>query len=233
MNFIWNVNTIRWYQNANQYTGFFERLADLIAPMLTPSTSFCDIGCGLGLIDLALSNRVRAITCIDINAIALAALKDAIKNRGITNITPRQMSGDDVCDQWEVILTSFFGSRDPQQFLPYCQKQIAVVVNKESRGASLEHFKTFHQNSVQQVVSDLSQKKIPYSLTEVTLDFGQPLASLDDGVCFLNHHYPKMPSSEISQYLDAQLIETGDSVFPYYLPKKKALGIFEIEGRGR
>lgn len=51
MRFDWNADTIRWYQEANEYTGFFKHIAELIAPSLVGYSTLCDIGCGLGLMD--------------------------------------------------------------------------------------------------------------------------------------------------------------------------------------
>lgn len=91
MNFNWNSDTIRWYQEADKYTGFFKNVAGLIAPRLEDCSTLCDIGCGLGIVDLELSKYIKRIACIDINKAAITALKKSIEDSKITNIEPRLM----------------------------------------------------------------------------------------------------------------------------------------------
>lgn len=231
MNFTWDPHTIKWYQEANAYSQFFRNIADFIAPQLEGYSSLCDIGCGLGLIDLELSDKLNHITCIDINEFALNALKSTIAARKITNIEPRLMSCDDIQSTWDVIYTSFFGSRDPEKFLPYCRKQISVVSQKTVDHSSIEKYKSFHKNTCDQVAATLDKKNIPYSLTEVTLEFGQPLCSIEEGKQFVRKNYPKVNEADLQHFLSQNLIETNQTDYPFYLPKKKSLGIFEIEGR--
>lgn len=230
MNFTWDPTTIKWYQEANAYSQFFKNIADLIVPKLNDCVTFCDIGCGLGLIDLELSKYITHITCIDINEPAIHTLKKNIAHRNIKNIEPHLMSCDDIHGTWDVIYTSFFGSHDPEKFLPYCKKQIAVVNKKTSPYASIEKYKTFHKNTCDQVAATLDKKRLPYSLTEVTLEFGQPLTSIEEGKQFVLNHYPKVNADDLNHFLSQNLIETKQEDYPFYLPKKKSLGIFEIEG---
>lgn len=61
MNFDWNPRTIQWYEDANSYSGFFKKVAQRIAPKLQGYFTLCDIGCGLGLLDLELSRHLPTI----------------------------------------------------------------------------------------------------------------------------------------------------------------------------
>lgn len=231
MNFSWDPTTIKWYQDANAYSQFFKNIADFIAPSLNGYTTLCDIGCGLGLIDLELSKHIDHITCIDINEFALNSLKTTIAKQRITNIEPRLLNCDDIQNTWDVIYTSFFGSREPEKFLPCCRKQISVVNQKSANHSSIEKYKSFHKNTCDLVAAALDKKSIPYSVTEITFEFGQPLASFEEGKQFVRKNYPKVTEADLYRFLSQNLVETNQTDYPFYLPKKKSLGIFEIEGR--
>ncbi|WP_414732695.1 methyltransferase [Acetobacterium carbinolicum] len=233
MNFNWNPQTIKWYQEANTYSQFFKNIADLIAPQLEGCSSLCDIGCGLGLIDLELSPKLNQITCIDINDFALSSLKATIALREITNIEPRLMDCDDISGHWDVIYTSFFGSRNPEKFLPFCKKQISVVGKKELHNPTLKKYQSFHKNTYDEVAATLDEKGIPFTLTEVSLEFGQPLTSVEDGKKFIKNNYPKISDKDLNCFLSQNLVETGEGDYPFYIPKRKSLGIFEVKGACR
>lgn len=145
MNFDWNPNTVRWYQDANEYSFFFKNIAGLIAPGLEGYSTLCDIGCGLGLIDLELSKSIKCITCIDINRVAIEALKKSVEDRKITNIKPRVMDCNDIAESWDVIYISFFGSHGLEKFLPHCKKLIAVVSKNNQAELYPEKYRVFQK----------------------------------------------------------------------------------------
>ena len=230
MNFNWNKNTIKWYQTANEYSGFFKNIADLIAPKMAGYTTLCDIGCGLGLIDLELSKNLKSITCIDVNKEAIDSLNKSIADRQITNVQPRLMNCDHIDESWDVIFVSFFGSRDLEKFLPHCKKLFAIVDQKKECKPYLEKYRSFHRNTYDNVKLQLHQNKINYSCTEVTLEFGQPLVSIDDAKNYIKTNYADVNDDDLNQFLSQQLLETNKSDYPFYIQKSKSIGIFEIEG---
>ena len=79
----------------------------------------------------------------------------------------------------------------------------------------------------------------PSTGTELSLEFGQPFRSLADAArycaLFRTRDFPAGPSrADLAALLD----ETGDDVFPYYLPVRRRLALFALdlaavgEGRG-
>ena len=79
----WNDTTIKSFVSASEYTGFHEELANQIRPYIKNSKTLCDIGCGLGLIDMHLSKDLDYITCVDINENAINYLEKSIKEKNI------------------------------------------------------------------------------------------------------------------------------------------------------
>lgn len=55
-------------------------------------------------------------------------------------------------------------------------------------------------------------------------DMGQPLRSLDDAVRFFEIYSKDAPGTITRETVLPRLRETGDDVFPYYLPQEKAAG---------
>ena len=230
MNFIWNSTTIKWYQDADAYSGFFKNIADLIVPRLEGYSTLCDIGCGLGLVDLEFSKNIESITCIDNDKEAIKALKKSIDDRKITNIEPHLMSSDSINETWDVIYISFFGSHNMERFLPFCKKLIAVVDKKKESKPYIEQYRSFHRNTVEKVEHNLNSKGIPYLLTEASFEFGQPLVSIEEAKNFIRNNYHEVNDEDLNRFLSQRLIETNEREYPFYIQKMKSVGIFEIEG---
>jgi cyclopropane fatty-acyl-phospholipid synthase-like methyltransferase len=233
MNFNWNANTIKWYREANAYSGFFRNVAALIAPKLEGYATFCDIGCGLGLVDLELSKSIRQITCIDINTAAIVTLKKSIEEQKIQNIETRLMDCSELNESWDIIYMSFFGSHELEKYLPHCKKMIAVVGKKIKENTAMDKYKSFQKNSYDKVEEDLNRKGIPYSLTEISLEFGQPLVSVEDAKNYIQSNYAGISDAEVNDFLFQKLLETNEKDYPFYIPKTKSIGIFEIKGDNR
>jgi len=231
MKFEWNVDTIRWYQEANEYTGFFKQVAGLIAPKLAGYATMCDIGCGLGLLDLELCNSIGHITCIDISREAIEALNKTLQEKHITNIETRVMDSSDIKENWDVITISFFGSSSLEEYLPHCKKLFAVVTGSLSNELTPEQHFPFKRHSVPEIEQALKLKDIPYSLTQAAFEFGQPLASKEEAVRFVRSHSPGINPEDLATFLSERLVETGEERFPFFLPRLKSIGIFEIDGR--
>lgn len=230
MNFEWNPDTIRWYQVANEYSGFFNNIAEVIQPGLYGYSTLCDIGCGLGLIDLELSKTFLSITCIDINQNAIAALQEDIEARKITNIKPLVMDIQDSNECWDVIYVSFFGARELENFLPRCKKLIAVISQSNETALYPEKYKRYHKTTVEEVKERLNNQSIYYTLKELSFDFGQPLLSMEDAGNFVKTHARDITSEDLDSFLTQQLVQTGDKEYPFIIPHMKSVGIFEIGG---
>ncbi|KLU64531.1 Mg-protoporphyrin IX methyl transferase [Desulfosporosinus acididurans] len=230
MNFEWNPQTIRWYEEANNYSGFFGNLAGLIAPRLQGYSSLCDIGCGLGLLDLELSQSINRITCIDINRNALAALQKNMETRNITNITPRLLDCRNLEGEWDVICVCFFGSKEIEEFLSHCRKLIAVVGKQQQTELYPEKYREFRKNTAENLELVLKEQGRDYLLTEAAFEFGQPFRSRADADSFIRTHCPAIISEELHSFLSESLRVTGDPQFPLIIPRLKSFGVFEIKG---
>ena len=68
MGYMWTRQSIKWFMDASDYTGYHKNLADKIIPFLDEDHTLCDVGCGLGCLDIFLASEVARITAIDSNA---------------------------------------------------------------------------------------------------------------------------------------------------------------------
>ena len=81
----------------------------------------------------------------------------------------------------------------------------------------------------EQAADFLRAHGVPFRLETKTFDMGQPLRSLDDAVRFFEIYSKDAPGTITRETVLPRLRETGDDVFPYYLPQEKALGRFTID----
>ena len=235
MQFMWNEETIQRFIDASEYTGFHRQLADKIRPYLNDNDSFCDIGCGLGRIDLALSPWISHITAADIDSRVIERLKADAAAQGITNINAKilDVSGLDVV--FDVVFMSFFGkSHSIQQYYKLCRKRMIRVVNAENTGNLYpSHHRRVKKDTIPIVENELYCSGISYKLERLSAEFGQPLKSMEDAESFVIQNAPDISAGELHDFLTANIQSTECNDFPYYLPNKKELGIFIIDMEGK
>lgn len=230
MYFNWNEDTIRWYINAEKHAGFYKKLADVIGPRLRGYKTLCDLGCGAALFDFAIAPYIESIDCVDINETALASVEDRAKQYGQHNIRTRLADSDTLSGNWEVVFMSFFGSRELDRYLPLCKKLIAVVASESDTELFPRRERNVSRNTVENTVDYLDGKGITYQLTRRAYEFGQPFTSREDAGLFVQTYAPYTSTEEARAFLDERLVQTGNQEFPYYIPRLKPVGIFELKG---
>lgn len=230
MDFRWTADTIRWFQAADNYTGFSRKMAERIVPLLKNHTSFCDIGCGLGLIDLELCQYIKKITCIDISGKAVESLQRKIEEKKITNIETLQMDSKENKDSWDVIFVSFYDSYNLEQYLPRCKRLIAVVGKNKKSELFPEKYRDIIKYAADETEKYLIHKNIPYTPFEASFEFGQPLVSLEDAENFVRTYSHGIDQKDLGIYLSQNLTTTTDKQYPYFLPRLKRVEIFDIKG---
>lgn len=229
MQFNWNADTTRWYIDANDYSGFYKKIAEAILPALRGYKSLCDIGCGLGLFDFEVAPLFETIDCIDINETALASINVRAASLGIRHINTRLEDSSQLSGQWDVVYMSFFGSRALDRFLPLCKKLFAVVpVTSDPEMFPVKQ--RYSKNTVEDTIKYLANKSISYKLTYRELEFGQPFTSLNDARRCVKTYAPDISEAEIDSFLKSRLLETMGEVYPFYILRSKSIGIFELDG---
>lgn len=224
----WNERTITWLEAASEFTGFHRKLAELLRPHLHPGGTLCDLGCGLGLIDLELSPWFERITCLDTSAPALAALERLAARRGCTNLEPVRGDVEELEGEWDSVLGVFFGFGDRiPQWLSHCRRSLVVVVADGGRpsfgpGHPAKRYTADYAQAL------LEEAGIPYRMERHGLEYGQPFRSLEEAEEF-GRIYSGGSLAEDLAYLHDRLTATGDPVYPWYLPQEKRFAVFSVQ----
>ena len=229
MAFTWNKKSIEWYLDASSYGDFQTRLAGKIAPYIQKEDTVCDLGCGLGRLDLLLAPAASHITCVDVDKTVLDILENDATQQ--PNLSVRCCDVHDIRDKFDVVLMAFFGY--PPQLMMECRKlakkRMIRVVHTSSHVSLRPGAHSKKRETVQEISDFLDRAGCTYEVIQDAFEFGQPLVSKDDARDFVKGKYDTLSDHEIDRCLKAHLMETGREDFPFYLPQKKDLGIFIID----
>ena len=226
----WNEKTIAWMEAASAFTGFHRKLAALLRPHLGLGGTLCDLGCGLGLIDLELSPWFERVTCLDTSGPALAALRRLAARRGCTNLELRQGDVEALDGEWDTVMGVFFGFGDRiPRWLAHCRRGLVVVVadGAESTFGPGRPSKRYTAGYAQML---LDQAGILYRVEHHALEYGQPFRSLEEAEEFCRI-YSGGDWEEEFRRLRGRLTATGDPDYPWYLPREKRFAVFSVQKR--
>ena len=235
MRFLWNEQSIRWFLDASVCTGFHQQLAMRMAPYLEPNDTLCDVGCGLGRLDLALAPHVSELTAIDVDESVIAKLRQDVTAAGIQNLHARCADATELKDPFDVIVMSFFGGSGigMDEYLRLCRRGFIRIVNAENKG---NLYPGSHRRTVKETIAsvrqELSGQDCRYELVADTIEFGQPLRSWRDAEQFVLCNAPEATDREVNDFLCENARHTGRDDFPIYLPNPKDIGIFVIMREG-
>ena len=205
-------------------------MARKIARYLEPDFSLCDIGCGLGRLDLELAPFISNILAVDISADAVNRLKLDAAKQGADNIIIRCGDAADVQDCFDVILLSLYGQPDIQKLLGQCRRKLIRIVSSGKRsGLYPEQYRREIKNAVPDVQEELESLGIIYNLEHCAFESGQPLRTLREAENFILSNAPDARPEVIADFLSMNIESTGRDDFPYFLPYMKEFGIFVIE----
>lgn len=227
---VWNEQSVRWFRNASEYTGYNEKLARILLEHIPSRKTLCDMGCGAAQTDFELASYIEQITCIDISSVAIDAVARQIQEQDIANMSAHCMDAAKAEGEWETVLALFHGGGDVvEKYLPRAKDQLILVTHGSLAGGfgpeGRQTAKCFDAGGIR---AYLDERGVKYHLQTEQLEFGQPFTDLDDARAFVKAYTRPMTDSELEAYLREKLEHTGKEKFPYYLPKKKNLGIFVI-----
>lgn len=218
----WNSDTIRWYREASDFTGYSVNLAAILLSYLRPGESLCDMGCGLGLTSLELAGFAAGITCVDISEQAIAYLRQEAEMRHIENLNAVCADGITLPGEWDTILCIFRGHPE-EVILPYLKKarKRLLYITRTSAGNG-------HHMDAAAARDLLDRNHIPFTECQYELEFGQPHRNMEDAIAFVRAYYPRIPESGLREYVRRHSrIETREG-YALYMPKTRAFTLFSI-----
>ena len=231
--FVWTPDMIRFMQAANEKSEYHTQLAAILAPKLSGCRTLCDAGCGLGALSAALSPYFDAITAADVSGEALDVLRQIIRARQLTNITPLHcdlLTSEDKT-QYDAMVFCFFGSL--AEILPVARRQCAKTLIIIKKNYDLHRFSLTEQpirgETAPAACEALRKLGVPFEFDARELEHGQPFASLDDAARFFRiYSRDEDPGAITPEAVLPRLRRTNDARYPYYLPQIKRLGILTI-----
>ena len=229
MTITWDEPTIRRFIEASEYTGYHKALAAKILPYLESDDTLLDIGCGLGRLDIELSQHVLGILAVDTCESAIEAIRLETERLGISNIRTRHGDAEEITDIFDVVLMSFFRLEDTLGFMNRCRSKLIRIVGAGMKsGLYPEKYRRENKNAVPAVKKELDDQGIKYDFELCAIEAGQPLKTRGEAELFVLSNASEADNEEITSFLNERLEETGREDFPLYLPYQKELGIFVI-----
>ena len=227
---IWNEESSRWLQNASDYTGYSRELSKLLLEYLPEGGTLCDMGCGNGLADFELAPHFREITCVDISVEAIAAVAGRAAELGIRNLTAVRADGQTFEGAWDCVISLFHGGQEAFDWYFRKAKDTLIIAVHSSRTGDLgpENRRPSRCSDAAGMADYLDGRGIHYSRRDAVLEYGQPLTGMEEARRFVAAYTLPMEADELTDYLARNLRETGREDFPYYLPKKRGMGLFVI-----
>jgi SAM-dependent methyltransferase len=244
MLFIWNEKTLDWFKTASVYTGFHRKLASIVRPYVADCETLCDVGCGLGLLDLELAKDLRSILCVDKSEAVIGTLNELIRERDARNVVARAADVNTLTgERRDAVIMSFFGSslEDIVRFSAICDKRMILIVHEKASAARCVNAVSLRPKpfGAAEVRGFLTDRNLRFQERRAALEFGQPFKSAADARDFVRIYTDSMldatgkdgPAEQERLYgdIESRLIETGRADYPVYLPKRKRIAVFAVE----
>lgn len=247
----WTEDVIHFQRSAAEYTGYFEALAQAVRPHLTGRRRLCDAGCGMGYLGAALARDFDAVDALDRNPRAIAAARSVAAERGLSNMRAR------MADVMAPLPPSERGEK-PYDAMVFCAvapleealraavgrcEGTVVVINRfDPAPSTLAEWRRGERELLRGrnhlkgedyliLKEALRLRGIPFHAEVLDLEFGQPLADLDEARRFFGlYRTLDFPDGVSDEALTSQL-DDGRAPWRYYLPKRRQMGMFAIETR--
>ncbi|MEW6243160.1 MAG: class I SAM-dependent methyltransferase [Bacillota bacterium] len=231
--FQWTQERIKWYLEAlrfGEYPGVF---LPYIAPLLLPTDTVLDVGAGTGAWSLQLAPLVSRVTALDPSELALNALKEEMRVRGIVNIELMEMKWADfdgpahdvcLCAHAASALTA-----DPDGIARFSAKakRLCLVITAESDEKNMfglgELFKMLDMpvpkrgGAYTELAPALKRAGVSPDIKRVSYEFGQPVKDETEACAFIRALVPgeNLPDDALRRFVTRHLTVSGSSL---YLP---------------
>ncbi|MCR5666671.1 MAG: class I SAM-dependent methyltransferase [Eubacterium sp.] len=235
----WNAKTTEWFQRASEYTGFHDRLCEILLKKINGARTVADFGCGAGMIDFKLANYVDRVTCIDREPVVTHILQKEIMKKNVDNMevitTDINTFEDEIVKTqkdglWDVAIMLFVNAEtvDIKHLLKFVKDRLIIV----ERGGCINNpyvgEKAKRKHSLIPFINHLFSNGICAHVSDYTLEYGQPFTSLKEAREYTAFYHCNGCNQTVDSFLEKNLHETNTLTYPYYLPHKKHFGVFEI-----
>ena len=230
--FAWTEESAAFWEDSASYTQSYERLAERAAARLSPEGNLFEGGCGLGHLSVALAKRGFAVTAMDLSPLPLRYLRANADRAGV-RLTVR--TGDVFTlpegELYDSAVFCFFGSvtETLNWAKGHCRDRLILFKKNWSTHRFTRDPGAVRKFTYPLTCGELERLGVPFAAETFDADMGQPFRNLSDAVRFFRLYDPQTAVTEAEAL--SRLTETGDPVFPYYLPALRSVGMIVIRAR--
>lgn len=245
----WTEDVIRFQRSAAEYTGYFEALARAVRPHLAGRRRLCDAGCGMGYLGAALARDFDTVDALDRNPRAIAAARSVVAERGLTNVRVRVAdvmgpSAPSECGEKPYDAMVFCAVAPLEEALRAavrrCEGTVVIINRFDPAPSTLAEWQRAEREPLRGrnhlkgedyliLQEGLRLRGVPFHAEVLDLEFGQPLADLEEARQFFGlYRTLDFPDGASDETLLSQL-DRGHAPWRYYLPKRRQMGMFAIE----
>ncbi len=226
----WNEKTTEWFRRASAFTGFHRNLSEILLRHLDGSRTICDLGCGAGMIDFHLAEHMEEIACVDCVPEVINLLNREIHEKSIHNMKAYCADIDQYSGLWDSCIMLFVGTatKNIGKYLGLCKEKLLVVDRGGCRESLTAGEKARAYHSLLPMINDFLGSGIRCSMTTHTLEYGQPLSSLEEAYEYVTFYRKNPINMTVTDYIRENLVKTDHIEYPYYLPYQKNFGVVEI-----
>lgn len=223
----WTDRSIGWFKRASEGCDYHGNLASAVEKHLRPGDRIVEFGCGLGYEAQILHDDGFDITAYDKDP---AVIREAEKRTGLDIYrcadADSVVVGDKTDDRADVLLCINFGhletDEDFRRLASRSPGRIIYVISRHN-GHGLDT----RPDRTAQVREILERCGIRYVEEEMTLEFNQPLVSMEEAREFITWTYLGRNPDAYLEYV----VKTDDSTYPFLFLNRKNLVMFSIGGK--
>ena len=219
----WTDQSIEWFVRASEESSYHNDLTDRIADLLLPCKSVLELGCGLGYEAELLHKKGFDVTALDSN-------EDVIR-------LARKRSGLDIfhCedanqtnDISDALLCVNYGHlcdiAELSDLLSHASMRLIYVLSRHNG-----HGTDTREDRTELVRKLMKESSFDFSESSLSLDFDQPLKSLEEAKAFIDFTYLGKNSQSYLGFVE----KTDNSTYPFVFRNRKELSVFVLNKRKR
>jgi len=217
----WTDQSIDWFVRASEASSYHSLLSDRIADLIAPYKSILEFGCGLGYEAENLHKKGLQVKALDDNE---KVIELATKRSGLDIF--HHADAKQCKDTADVLLCINYGHLDTNDelsgLLSHAAKRLIYVLSRHNG-----HKTDTREDRTDKVRNLMKESSFNFSESSISLDFDQPLKSLEEAEEFINFTYLGKHTNEYLNFVE----KTDDPKFPYVFRNRKELSVFVLNKR--
>ena len=215
----WTDESIRWFERASKASTYHRCLTSEIEKHINKDESVIEFGCGLGYEAQLLSDDGYEIKAFDKDS---RVIDKAKKRTGKDIFFCADASA--IVDKADIVLCINYGHiedvDDLKAILSHAKKKLVYVISRHSG-----HNQETRPDRTELICRILDAAGMVYSKSDFSLDFNQPLTSMEEASKFIRWTYLERNEEEYMKYVR----RSEDSRYPFCFMNRKNMVLFSIK----